>query len=103
MQYHDTQYISHIEECTYTNGRLTPPLLQSNIDVCNTMTPSSFHIYDMPRSDGRWTLQQHYILLVKTVNWCRHWQVCRRLSADHLHMCSGFPAKNDEADYPDII
>ena len=24
MEYHYTQYVSHIAECTYTNGRLAP-------------------------------------------------------------------------------
>ena len=41
MQYHYTEYIKHIEECTYTEGRWTP--LQLTIDVWNTATPKKFH------------------------------------------------------------
>ena len=37
--------------------------------------------------------QWHFILSVNMVNWHGCQQVCRRPSADHLHMCSGFPAK----------
>ena len=37
--------------------------------------------------------QQHFILLVKMVNWHGCWWVCRRLLAVCLCMNSGFPTK----------
>ena len=39
------EQVSHIEECTYINGRLTPPsLLQLSIDLWKTTTLNKFYI-----------------------------------------------------------
>ena len=45
LENHYTKYVSYIAQCTYTHGRLIPPLLQSSIDLWKTMTPNKFHIY----------------------------------------------------------
>ena len=51
------------------------------------------YIYVTGTKTGLETKRQHYILLVKMVNWRGCWQVHRQLSVDHLCMCSGFPTK----------
>ena len=43
MEYHYTKSVSHIAECTYTQGRCNP-LLQSTIDLWKTTTLNKFHI-----------------------------------------------------------
>ena len=40
-EYHYTEYVSHIGECTYTQGICTP--VQSTIDVWNTASTHKFH------------------------------------------------------------
>ena len=45
---------------------------------------------------GSDTKQRHFVLSVKTVNWCGCRQVHRQLLADRLCMCNGFPAKMTE-------
>ena len=44
LENHYTIEVSSIAQCTYTHGRLTPPLLQLNIDVWKNITPSKLHI-----------------------------------------------------------
>ena len=51
------------------------------------------YIYVTGMKMGLEMKRQHFVLSVNMVNWHGHRQVCRWLSAYHLHMCSGFPAK----------
>ena len=66
MEYHYTKQVSHIAECTYTQGRCTP--LQLTIDLWNTTTPNKFHILqnahipmaDVPPPINHRSLEHHY-------------------------------------------
>ena len=60
MQHHYTTSVSHIEECTYTQGRWTP---QSTTDACNTTTPNKVsHIAECTHIQGRCPPIEHRCL-----------------------------------------
>ena len=63
LENHYTAELSYIVQCTYSHGRLTPPLLQLSINPSKTTTPNKFHdiLTPPPPPINHGSMEDHYI------------------------------------------
>ena len=98
----------HIETtrtlCLFAMDALTEGLVVAHRHSCYVYVPDLLWrqqskplkkciIYVTGMKMGLEMKQQHFILLVKMVNWCGCQQICRRMLAVCLCMCRSFPTK----------